>query len=74
MSIDGPIFDKFIVTHNDGESGPGGRHEFCSYFVLDLTHDPAAIPAVLAYADAVEITHPMLAADIRARWGGSTNE
>jgi len=68
MATDGPIFNKFRVNRTDGTDYPGAKHYGCDYFVLDLTHDPAARPAVLAYADAVEPTHPKLAADIRRRW------
>lgn len=69
MSADSPIYHKFNVSRTDGTDQPGGKHDGCAYFVLDLTHDPAAKHAVLAYADAVEATHPVLAADIRARYG-----
>lgn len=68
MSADGPIFGKFIVRRTDGTDAVGLKHDGCDYFVLDLDHDPAAKPAVLAYANAVEATHPVLAADIRGRW------
>lgn len=68
MSTDGPIFDKFHVIRTDSTDGPGGKHDGCEYFVLDLTHDPYAEPAIMAYADACEITHPTLAADIRDRY------
>ena len=68
MTTDGPVFEKFSVVRTDGESAEGGRHFGCAYWVLDVTHDPAALPALAAYADAVEATHPMLAADIRSRY------
>lgn len=44
------LYQKFIVTRTDGSSEEGGKHEGCKYFVLDLTHDPHAIPAIKAYA------------------------
>lgn len=69
MSADGPIYGKFHVVRADGRDGPGDKHDGCDYFVLDLSHDPAAQPAVMAYADAVEATHPRLAASIRLQWG-----
>ncbi len=38
-----------------------------AYFVLDWAHDPFAIPAARAYADACEAKYPALSADLRAR-------
>lgn len=46
------IYGKFTVTRNDGQSAPGEKHERCDYFVLDITHDPFALPALQAYAEA----------------------
>lgn len=34
----------------------------------DLTHDPHAIPAILAYARSCEVEHPSLAADLVREW------
>jgi hypothetical protein len=59
------LFHKFEVTRTDGSSEPGGKHQDCAYFVLDVDHDPCAKAALAAYADAVEATHPLLAADMR---------
>jgi hypothetical protein len=59
------LYNKYTVYRNDGSSDPGMKHDGCAYFVLDLTHDPYAKPAILAYADACESTHPVLAADLR---------
>ena len=59
------LYNKFDVTRTDGSSGPGGRHEDCEYFVLDLDHDEFAAAALQAYADACESRYPQLAADIR---------
>lgn len=59
------LYEKFRVTRLDGTDGPGGKHEGCRYFVLDLTHDPFAFPAIRAYARACEATLPVLAADLR---------
>ena len=61
------IYRKFAVERVDGSSSPGGKHEHCEYFVLDWRHDPYAIPAARAYADACEAMYPGLAADLRAR-------
>jgi hypothetical protein len=55
---------KYDVKRADGSSEPGGKHAECSYFVLDLEHDPFAIPALKAYAKACRETHPELAANI----------
>lgn len=59
------IYEKFTVIRNDGKSEPGQKHFGCQYFVLDITHDPFAKAALLAYADACEDEYPLLAQDIR---------
>lgn len=59
------IYRKYKVERTDGSSKPGGKHEQCAYFVLDLEHDEFARPALEAYAKACHATHPDLAADIR---------
>lgn len=62
------IYDKFRVTRTDGADGPGGSHVGCDYFVLDLTHDWHAVPAILAYADSCDDDgYHALAADLRAK-------
>lgn len=68
MSADGHLHRKFIVHRTDGQSAPGRKHDGCDYFVLDMTHDPYALRAVLAYAHACEATHPTLAHDLRVRY------
>ena len=60
-------YRKFTVERADGSSKPGGKHEHCEYFVLDWRHDPFAIPAARAYADACESEYPALADDLRKR-------
>lgn len=62
------LFRKFDVRRTDGSDQPGGKHHGCDYFVIDVTHDQHAAAALTAYADAVAATHPMLAADMRARY------
>lgn len=62
------LFRKFDVRRTDGSDAPGGKHDGCDYFVLDVTHDKHAKPALAAYAAAVEATHPQLAADMRAQY------
>lgn len=41
------LFQKFEVRRTDGSSEPGGKHEGCEYFVLDVDHDPHAEAALL---------------------------
>lgn len=59
------LYAKFTVTRTDGTDAPGGKHEGCDYFTLDLTHDEYAAPALLAYADACRAKYPALARDLR---------
>lgn len=61
------VYKKFRVERTNGSSAEGGRHFGCEYFVLDLIHDPFAVPALYAYADACARTFPALAADL-LRW------
>lgn len=61
------LYQKFNITREDGKSSPGEKHHGCEYFVLDMDHDPFAIPAVLAYAEACEREYPLLAKDLRAK-------
>lgn len=61
------VYRKFDVRRTDGRSEPGGKHHDCNYFVLDLTHDPHARRALLAYADSCDEEEPLLARDIRAK-------
>lgn len=58
------LYNKFIVQRTDGSSGPGGKHENCRYFVLDLTHDKHAPAALEAYAYSCRNEYPALAADL----------
>jgi hypothetical protein len=61
------LYDKYkMIVRNDGQSAIGGRHFGCQYYVLDITHDPFAAPALRAYADACEAEYPALARDLRA--------
>ena len=63
------LFRKFDVLRVDGSHLPGGKHDGCEYFVLDVDHDQHARAALLAYATACEGTHPQLSADLIARHG-----
>ena len=58
------LYGKYIVERSDGSSGPGGKHERCDYFVLDLVHDPHAVSALAQYAHDCESTHPALYDDL----------
>lgn len=58
------LYEKFLVQRRDGTDAPGGKHEGCEYFVLDLTHDPFALKAVRAYAVWCAEEYPLLAQDL----------
>lgn len=58
------LYDKFVVTRTDGGSASGEKHDGCRYFVLDLTHDPFAMPALRAYAMKCRSARPELALDL----------
>lgn len=62
-----PLYRKFDVRRTDGGSAPSMKHDGCRYFVLDLSCDKFAPPAIAAYANACEATRPQLAADLR-KW------
>lgn len=59
------LYPKYRVERTDGTDQPGGKHEGCRYFVLDLDHDFNAIPALMAYAARAEEKYPVLAKDLR---------
>ena len=63
------LYRKFDVRRVDGSDAPGGKHDGCDYFVLDMTHDPFAPAAAYAYTAAAEAFHPDLATDMRQRYG-----
>lgn len=63
------VYNKYDLRRTDGRDQPGDKHEGCAYFVLDITHDPHAVPALRAYAESCRITHPQLAIDIWATVG-----
>lgn len=67
------LYNKFTITRNDGKDAPGEKHDGCEYFVLDLTHDPSALVALRAYADACRLEYPLLAADLDAKLQGGTD-
>ena len=61
------LYGKFEIYRTDGKDEVGEKHASCDYFVLDLTHDPFAIPALQAYVDACRDEYPLLAADLEAK-------
>jgi hypothetical protein len=64
------LYNKFKVERTDGKSAKGKKHYGCEYFVLDLTHDPHALPALRAYAESCEAEYPALAADLFEKFSG----
>src|ERR1700758_3049829 len=61
------LYNKFHIERTDGSSAPGGKHETCKYFVLDVHCDQHAIPALMAYADSCKADYPLLARDLVAQ-------
>jgi len=55
------LYRKFRVTR---VHDPEEKHKDCFYFVLDLDHDPHALPAIRAYIESCEEEYPVLAADL----------
>lgn len=55
------IYEKFTVRRTDGRDRLGEKHFGCRYFVLDITHDKHAIPALQAYAESCVKESPSLA-------------
>jgi hypothetical protein len=58
------LHDKYEIKRVDGTDKPGGKHENCRLFPLDLDHDPAARVAAKAYAEACRETRPNLAHEL----------
>lgn len=67
------MYRKFDVVRVDGSSEPNGKHHGCEYFVIDVTHDPYAMAACLAYAEACRHDRPKMAADLWMRFLGSSS-
>lgn len=59
------LYEKFIVRRSDRSDRPGYKHEKCTYFVLDVNHDPYAVAALKAYIKKCEKKYPKLAEDLR---------
>lgn len=58
------LYHKFDVKRTDGSSEPGGKHEKCWNFVLDINHDVHARAALKAYAESCKKDFPLLSADL----------
>lgn len=65
------LYHKFNVTRTDGD--PTGKHSNDEYFVLSLTTDHHAIPAIAAYAESCALEYPALAADLSAKIAAKVN-
>lgn len=65
------LFRKFEVRRVDGSDEPGGKHQGCQYFVLDMDHDAHAPAALRAYAASCASTHPQLSADLVREFGAA---
>jgi hypothetical protein len=61
------LYHKYNVERTDGSSAPGGKHHGDEFFVLNMTTDRHAIPALRAYAKSCASDYPALAADLRAK-------
>lgn len=59
------VYQKYYVKRHDGRDTPGSKHHSCKLFVLDADHDPFAVAALSAYADACESEYPTLAKELR---------
>lgn len=55
------LYAKYIVKHVDDSEG---KHDDCSFFVLDLTHDPYARMAARSYAIVCKETNPTLSKEL----------
>lgn len=67
------LYPKFRVERLR-PSSRGLDHDDCDYFVLDMKHDPHAIPALITYANACEADLPQLARDLRERFACGIDE
>jgi len=64
------LYCKYIVERVDNQDRPGRKHHGCDYFVLDLSHDKFAEPAIRSYAAACASELPALSADLEAKAKG----
>lgn len=56
------LYKKFYVRRIDDALG---KHEHCFKYVLDLEHDPFAIPALKSYIEACQEEYPLLATALK---------
>jgi septal ring factor EnvC (AmiA/AmiB activator) len=68
------IYPKFVISRLDGSDAPGGKHDKCRHYVLDIDHDKFAKPALIAYAKACKSEFPVLAKDIELLVGTDSTE
>lgn len=68
------IYGKYEIRRVEGNDGPNGKHGACDLFVLDITHDPFARAAALAYAGACMLAFPKLASDLRDKVKAAIDE
>jgi hypothetical protein len=60
------LYSKYLVKRTDGQDTHyKDKHFACAYYVLDITHDKHALPALAAYANSCEKEYPKLAEDLR---------
>lgn len=57
------LYNKYLVERVDKSP----KHDGCEYFVLDMSCDPYAVPALYAYAHACRAEYPQLAKELIAR-------
>lgn len=58
------LYAKFNVSRRDGQDRGSGKHRECQLFVLDLSHDLHALPAIRAYIESCRADFPELAKDL----------
>ena len=61
-------YKKFDVRRTDGRDSHSDKHYGCDYFVLDLTHDPHALTALMVYAIVCREDRPRLSNDICSKY------
>jgi hypothetical protein len=58
------LYPKFYCQRIDGRDQEDGDREGASYFILDTTFDPHALPALKAYAESCQKEYPKLEKDL----------
>lgn len=67
------LYKKYDVQRRYDAPPSAGTPEPSAFFVLDIANDHAAVPALLAYADAIEAEDPDLADDVRGLANGDVD-